>query len=173
MSVTDPWVLADSPFTWIGDGSAEYDTTRGNNGIAQDNPTGSSSYLNNYRPVSTAHNFSYPYTTSMSPPSSYRDASIVQLFYTANEYHDLLYELGFNEAAGNFEVNNNGKGGRGNDFVVLNSQDGAGTNNADFSTPPDGQVGRMRMFVWTLSTPQRDGAFEAGIVIHEYTHGRE
>lgn len=24
---------------------------------------------------------------------------------------------------------------------------------------------------WTLSTPQRDGAFEAGVVIHEYTHG--
>ena len=109
----------------------------------------------------------------MTPPSSYRDASVTQLFYTANMYHDLLYELGFNEAAGNFEVNNNGKGGKANDFVILNAQDGAGTNNADFSTPPDGQMGRMRMYIWTYSTPNRDCAFEAGVIIHEYTHGGE
>lgn len=109
----------------------------------------------------------------MTPPSTYVDASVTQLFYTANKYHDLLYDLGFNEAAGNFEVNNNGKGGRGNDFVILNAQDGAGTNNADFSTPPDGQNARMRMFIWTASNPRRDCTFEAGVVIHEYTHGRK
>lgn len=109
----------------------------------------------------------------MSPPESYVDASVTQLFYTANKYHDLLYLLGFNEAAGNFEVNNNGKGGKGNDFTILNAQDGAGTDNADFSTPPDGQNGRMRMFLWTASTPKRDCTFEAGVVIHEYTHGCE
>ena len=88
-------------------------------------------------------------------------------------YHDVLYALGFNEAAGNFEANNNGKGGKGNDYVILSSQDGAGTNNADFSTPPDGQNPRMRMYIWTKSTPNRDCSFEAGVVIHEYTHGRE
>ncbi len=38
-------------------------------------------------------------------------------------------------------------------------------------TPPDGQRGRMRMYVWDQSTPFRDGDFEAGIVIHEYSHG--
>lgn len=29
----------------------------------------------------------------------------------------------------------------------------------------------MRMFLWTESTPQRDGAIENDIVIHEMTHG--
>lgn len=86
-------------------------------------------------------------------------------------YHDLLYTLGFNEAAGNFETNNNGQGGVGNDAVILNAQDAAGTNNADFATPADGSPGRMRMFIWTYSTPNRDCAFDAGVIIHEYTHG--
>jgi extracellular elastinolytic metalloproteinase len=49
----------------------------------------------------------------MSPPSTYADASVTQLFYTVNTYHDLLYTLGFTEKAGNFETNNNGQGGSG------------------------------------------------------------
>lgn len=56
-------------------------------------------------------------------------------------------------------------------MVILNAQDGSGTNNANFATPPDGQPGRMRMYIWTYSTPRRDCSFEAGVVIHEYTHG--
>ncbi|KAK1142395.1 hypothetical protein N8T08_007947 [Aspergillus melleus] len=170
-TIKDPWDNSASQFTWISDGSTNYTTTRGNNAIAQSNPTGGSSYLNNHRPNSPSLHFSYPYTTSSTPPSSYIDASITQLFYTGNTYHDLLYVLGFTEKAGNFQWNNAGKGGLGNDYVILNAQDGSGTNNANFATPPDGQPGRMRMYVWTESTPYRDGSFESGIVIHEYTHG--
>lgn len=96
---------------------------------------------------------------------------MTQLFYTANTYHDLLHTLGFNEAAGNFENNNNGAGGKGGDAVILNAQDGSGTNNANFATPPDGQPGVMRMYIWDESTPVRDCAFDAGVIIHEYTHG--
>lgn len=29
----------------------------------------------------------------------------------------------------------------------------------------------MRMYLWTESTPVRDAAFEAGVIIHEYSHG--
>jgi extracellular elastinolytic metalloproteinase len=29
----------------------------------------------------------------------------------------------------------------------------------------------MRMFTWTFTTPNRDGALENDIVVHEYTHG--
>ncbi|KAG7408237.1 Extracellular metalloproteinase MEP [Fusarium oxysporum f. sp. rapae] len=29
----------------------------------------------------------------------------------------------------------------------------------------------MRMYRWTYTEPQRDSSFDAGIVIHEYTHG--
>lgn len=169
--VKDPWNSVTSEFTWVSDGTTNYTTTRGNNGIAQVNPSGGTAYLTNYRPTSSSLAFEYDYTTSITDPTSYRDASISQLFYTANKYHDLLYLLGFTERAGNFEINNNGQGGAGNDFVILNAQDGSGTNNANFATPADGSPGRMRMYLWTYSTPRRDCSFDAGVVIHEYTHG--
>ncbi|PWY96109.1 extracellular elastinolytic metallo proteinase [Aspergillus sclerotioniger CBS 115572] len=169
--IHDPWDLYSSPFTWISDGTTNYTTTHGNNAIAQSNPTGHEPYMNNFRPNSPDDQFEYPYSPSMSPPTSYINASIVQLFYTANTYHDLLYTLGFTEKAGNFQWNNNGKGGIGHDYVVLDVQDGQGINGASFATPPDGQPGRMRMQIWTWSIPKRDGAFDFGLIIHEYTHG--
>jgi len=49
--------------------------------------------------------------------------------------HDLLYNLGFNEMAGNFQEINRGKGGVDGDAVIVNSQDGQGYNNAFFLTP--------------------------------------
>lgn len=166
----DPWTSA-SEFGWHSTGSDEYDTTRGNNGIAQINPNNTSDYLNNPRPIQPDLKFEYPYSLNETDWLKYQNASITQLFYTANVYHDLLHTLGFNEVAGNFEVNNNGAGGRGNDMVILNSQDGSGKNNANFATPPDGQPGRMRMYMWNGTSPERDCSFEAGVVIHEYTHG--
>lgn len=52
--------------------------------------------------------------------------------------HDLLYAMGFTEAAGNFQkVNGNTKGVEG-DPVICNAQDGSGLNNANFLTPPVG-----------------------------------
>lgn len=47
--------------------------------------------------------------------------------------------------------------------------DTGGTNNANFATPADGQVGQMRMYLWTYTTVRRDGALENDIVIHEFT----
>ena len=85
--------------------------------------------------------------------------------------HDKLYDLGFTEAAGNFQVNNFGRGGLGDDGVQADSQDGSGTNNANFSTPPDGASGRMQMFVYTGPIPQRDSDLAAEVIMHEYTHG--
>lgn len=38
-------------------------------------------------------------------------------------------------------------------------------------TPPDGQNGRCRMYLWNTANPYRDGDLEAGIVIHELAHG--
>ncbi|KAF7631368.1 putative extracellular elastinolytic metallo proteinase [Aspergillus flavus] len=168
--LTDPWNLKESPLTWFSDGQKNWTTTRGNNGIAQENINNLPTYLNNFRPDSPTQNFSYEYPAGGSP-KDYINASITQLFYTANAYHDLLYTLGFNEKAGNFQWNNSGLGGKDKDYVILNAQDGASRNNADFATPPDGSPARMRMYLFTHTTPPRDGVFESGIVIHEYTHG--
>jgi extracellular elastinolytic metalloproteinase len=171
--VTDPFDSQASEFGWHSDGTKQYPTTRGNNGVAQNNWANktASEYLNLPRPVSADLKFHYPYSLNETDFLKYSNASVTQLFYTANVYHDLLHKLGFNEQARNFEINNNGAGGVGNDFVFLNAQDGSAFNNANFATPPDGQAARMRMYMWNSTYPFRDCSFEAGVVIHEYTHG--
>jgi uncharacterized repeat protein (TIGR01451 family) len=61
--------------------------------------------------------------------------------------------------------------GAGGDRVLAEAQDGSGTNNANFSTPPDGTSGRMQMYRFTFPGPDRDGDLDAEIVLHELTHG--
>jgi hypothetical protein len=41
------------------------------------------------------------------------------------------------QTAFNFQNSNFGKGGTGNDRVTVSVQDAVGTNNADFTTPPE------------------------------------
>jgi subtilisin-like proprotein convertase family protein len=77
----------------------------------------------------------------------------------------------FTEAARNFQQDNFGRGGLGNDFVRAEAQDSSGTNNANFATPPDGSLPRMQMFIFTGPNPDRDGDLDQEIVIHELTHG--
>ena len=98
------------------------------------------------------------------------------MFYWNNIIHDIQYRYGFNEAAGNFQVNNYGKGGIGADDVRAEAQDSAdlptgSRNNANFQTPPDGQRPRMQMYIWTAANPQRDSGLDSGVVVHEYGHG--
>ena len=89
-----------------------------------------------------------------------------------HQIHDLYYRYGFDEPSGNFQQYNFGRGGDEDDGVIANAQDGSGYNNANFMTPPDGQNGRMRMYTWNVhGAPFRDGDLEAGIVIHEFSHG--
>ncbi len=97
--------------------------------------------------------------------------AVIQMFYIMNRYHDALYQLGFNEQARNFQTDNFGRGGAGNDRVSAEGQDSSGTNNANFSTPADGGRGRMQMYIFTGPNPQRDGTADADIIIHEVTHG--
>jgi hypothetical protein len=99
-----------------------------------------------------------------------RNGAVTHLFYLNNRYHDELYKLGFTEAARNFQHDNFGRGGVANDRVSAEAQDSSGTNNANFSTSPDGTRGRMQMYRFT-QTPNRDGDLDGDIVVHEFTHG--
>jgi extracellular elastinolytic metalloproteinase len=58
-------------------------------------------------------------------------------FYVVNSIHDISYLYGFTEAAFNFQNDNFGLGGKGNDRVTISVQSSAGTDNADFSTPAE------------------------------------
>lgn len=100
-----------------------------------------------------------------------RSGAVTHLFYLTNRYHDALYQVGFTEAARNFQLDNFGRGGLGNDRVSAEAQDSSGTNNANFGTPADGTIGRMQMFVFTGASPNRDGSLDANVVFHELTHG--
>jgi len=84
-------------------------------------------------------------------PLDSQAAMVTNLFYMNNIMHDVTYQYGFDEAAGNFQVNNYGKGGLGNDDVRAEAQDGSGRNNANFGTPVDGLRPRMQMFEWRSS----------------------
>jgi hypothetical protein len=98
-------------------------------------------------------------------------AAITQLFYDDNFFHDWYYDSGFDEASGNGQTNNFGRGGLGGDAMHAEAQDFGGTNNANMSTPPDGSPGRMQMYVFNLAgsgvnitaPPSIAGAYAAGV----------
>ncbi|QRV93969.1 extracellular metalloproteinase MEP [Ceratobasidium sp. AG-Ba] len=142
-------------------------TTAGNNVISYKSSTSGVTSQS-----SATNNYEYVLNTAASPATSPNvDAARVNSFYIANVIHDITYKYGFDEASYNFQDSNGSKGGKGNDRVQISVQDSSGTNNANFATPPDGQHGQMRMFTWTYTSPNRDGALENDIVTHEYTHG--
>ena len=104
--------------------------------------------------------FDYPFNANKEP-EVYRKAAIVNLFYWNNLMHDVYYNFGFTESAGNFQESNIFSSGlRGSatehlalDEVLAQAQDGGGTNNANFLTLPDGINGQMQMYLWTASVP--------------------
>lgn len=156
-----------SPNGWIGDGTNE---TRGNNVNAYLDWDANNSPDLPWTQGSPQRVFDFAMDLS-EHPYDYHDASVAQLFYMCNWYHDWLYELGFTEAAGNFQNDNFGRGGAGGDAVNAEAQDGSGVNNSNFSPTPDGIPPRMQMFLFTGATPARDGVFDTHVVLHEYTHG--
>lgn len=158
-----------SPSGWINDGDT---STLGNNVDAHlDRNADNSPDLP--RPDGTTNRvFDFPLNLGVSPLSADNQRSaVVNLFYWCNWMHDRLYELGFDEAAGNFQTDNFGRGGIGGDAVQADAQDGAGSNNANFSTLPDGIAPRMQMFIFDGPSPDIDGDFDAEVILHEYTHG--
>jgi len=112
----------------------------------------------------------FPINLSIAPSSS-RPAAVTNLFYWNNTIHDIQYQHGFTEAAGNFQENNFGRGGAGSDSVNADAQDGSGNCNANFGTPPDGGNPRMQMYLCNRASPSRDGDFDDGVIVHEYGHG--
>jgi hypothetical protein len=167
---------------WLTNGAT---TTDGNNVEAGLDRDGANGVDPNGKPVSATRQFVYDYNPAPgSPPpgaeptpspgaplSDFQRGVVTQLFYLNNVYHDRLYRYGFTEQARNFQGDNFGRGGTGNDRVSAEAQDSSGTNNANFGTPADGGRGRMQMYIFVPSTPDRDGSLDADVVWHEYTHG--
>lgn len=177
--VSNPWNMAGGNATslgWHSDGTTDYNITRGNNVWAKEDRAGNNSNSGLPATSTTTPDLNFDFTPDFSvtptqtTPVQNQQFNITNLFYWNNIFHDISYNYGFDEVAGNFQANNQGRGGAGNDYVKADAQDGGGTNNANFSTPADGGSGRMQMYLWNGS-PQIDGDADNGVMAHEFTHG--
>lgn len=165
---SDPWLTA---------GATQ---TTGNNvdAYTDDNaPDGFSGGSDIRATVTSPGVFDRTYDPSLGPQSSdeQRMAAITQIFYVTNWLHDWWYDSGFDEASGNAQQSNYGRGGVEGDPMHVEAQDGApeNRNNADMSAMADGTSPRMQMFVWdgTPTAPvDRDGTIDNSVVAHEWGH---
>lgn len=167
--VVDPHDALASPFGWHdtnGVAGAEFNDTRGNNATVQEDANADNA--GGFRPSGgVSLNFDFPFDTAQDP-ALFQSAAITNAFYWVNLLHDIHYHYGFTEAAGNFQVNNYGQGGAGNDPVIVDIQDGDGGPDSFFALP-DGQSPRMTLYRKT--SPFRDRAFDSDVLIHEFGHG--
>jgi len=173
--------LVTFPDGWL---PATATVTTGNNvdvfldpfGFDQPDPV-TNTELQNGRPSSASQVFDFAFGdgTVGLDPRKFQGASGTNLFYLVNTAHDYYYSLGFNEAAGNFQTDNFGKGGVGGDAVIAEAQNGLTEDDASFAPTPEGIAPRMRMGIFTRSTTSLtddlDSDYDGQVVIHEYGHG--
>ncbi|MEZ4404246.1 MAG: M36 family metallopeptidase [Kofleriaceae bacterium] len=153
----DPWLAAGAT------------ATNGNNVDAYadiDAPDGLSG--TDFRATATAPGvFDRVYDVAQGPLASQAQgmAAVTHLFYVNNWLHDWWYDSGFDEAAGNAQQDNYGRGGVGGDPLHAEAQDGAAAgnrNNANMSTPSDGLSPRMQMFLWSGAPAPRSVTITPG-----------
>jgi len=159
-----------SPQGWVSG-----NTTVGNNAVACTdlNANNNCAGGNETQPAAVNNVFDFPFSPT-ADAAGFKAAAVASAFYLVNDYHDRTYAYGFTESARNFQTNNFGLGGAQADEVQVDAQDGSGTNNANFATPPDGSKPRMQMFLFSIvsgTTLRQDGDFDPGVIYHENSHG--
>lgn len=94
------------------------------------------------------------------------NAKIVQAFYATNWLHDFFYAAGFDEAAGNAQRRNHGRGGIECDPLIVHSGF-YGT----FAYPPaDGTSPVLHLGGHPRSSSLRDTSMDFSITAHEWGH---
>ena len=146
-----------SPLGWINDGGTD---TVGNNIDAFkdiDDDT-AFDFPDDIRPSSGSRQFLWTANLSQSPTTFTNvQAAVVNAFYWGNWMHDVLYDLGF--SSNNFQ---------GTDKIVVSVQttyNGGAFNDRTTNRPPHLTIGTM------CPGFPRDVAFDATVLLHEYTHG--
>ncbi|MEO7651394.1 MAG: M36 family metallopeptidase, partial [Bryobacteraceae bacterium] len=168
-----------SPLAWT-----QGKETAGNNVEAGQNLQGGR-FIRPQPAISTNGDFSFPLQLGPGThPLDYRDAAVTNLFYWMNKAHDLHYQYGFDEQAGNFQVNNFGRGGVGGDLIFAYAHFGSqavgagNSQNAFFSLDGAEDDGVQPLVAMYLSAAPgaagdyyTDGSYDAQVMVHEYTHG--
>jgi uncharacterized repeat protein (TIGR01451 family) len=100
--------------------------------------------------LTSALTFDRSYDTTLDPRSSTDqiDAATTNLFYINNYLHDFYYDAGFDEAAGNAQADNYGRGGLGGDPILAEAQFLDQFDNSNMTAPADGGSPIMHMFRW-------------------------
>ena len=159
----DPWLPPDAK------------TTDGNNCVAYADLTGSNGFGPGdvFGKVTSprAFNQAYDHAKPARNPQNLQN-SLVGMFFHVNWLHDRWYQAGFDEASGNAQKSNFGRGGIGGDPILAEGNDFSGTDNANMATPADGASPRMQMFefVGCAPLPSRTSNHEALITFHEMGH---
>lgn len=161
ISTGDPWIVEDGATTLNGNNTNAYL----DNGINVSLPV----YLNGFndptaqyialtgdtRASNTGPNsFDHAIDADQDPSTrAAQDGANVTLFYLNNWLHDSWYDSGLDEASGNAQASNYGRGGEEADPVQAQGQDSGGRNNANMATPSDGSRPVMQMYLF-------DGIFQ-------------
>jgi hypothetical protein len=159
----DPW-LPDDATTTKGNNCVAYADLTGPDGLGPGDVLGT---------VTSPGTFDHVYDTAQaaSDPTNLQ-SSLVGMFFHVNWLHDRWYEAGFDEAAGNAQRDNFGRGGIEGDLILAEGNDFSGTDNANMQTPADGASPRMQMyeFLGVDPLPSRTSNFDALITFHEMGH---
>lgn len=151
ISTNDPWLPAGATTTTGNNTDAYLDT-----GLLFGAPL-TATLTDGYQPrtsdvratLTGPATFDHAITADADPANAtIRQASIVNLFYVNNWLHDIFYDRGLNEAAGNAQTSNYGRGGEEGDAILAEGQDASGRNNANMLTPADGSSPRMQMYLF-------------------------
>jgi extracellular elastinolytic metalloproteinase len=166
--VTIESLLAGAP--WLPAGAT---TTDGNNCIAyadlkQPNGFGPGDVIGKVTSPGV-FDHKYDHKKAATSPTNLQN-SLIGMFFHVNWLHDRWYAAGFDEASGNAQKSNFGRGGLGGDPILAEGADFSGTDNANMATPADGVSPRMQMFTFTGTNPTRTSNHEALITFHEMGH---
>ena len=160
----DPW-LPPGATTTTGNNCVAYADLQGPTGKGPGDVPGKTTAPDTF-------DYTYNHKLDASDPTNLQN-SLVGMFFHVNWLHDRWYEAGFDEAAGNAQSDNFGRGGVGGDPILAEGNDFSGNDNASMSTPADGASPRMQMFEFfgpQPNKPTRTSNHEALITFHEMGH---
>ena len=160
-----------SPAGWLWE-----DRTEGNNGYVWDDRAADGSGTEGLYAYGTGDPLSFDFPVTGVPLDDL-DAALTNAFWAVNHAHDRFWEWGYDEAAGNGQQENFGRGGLENDRPRVSIQYRAGASGtgvyntmSSYTSLGDGQYSQLIFGLWDRSGELRDGALDTGLIFHEFGH---
>lgn len=134
ISTNDPWLPPGATMTQGNNVEAFADLTAPDDYQPGTNDT--------FAMTTSANTFDHSYDPTLPPQASSEQiqASVTQLFYDINFFHDWYYDVGFKEVDGNAQLSNYGRGGVENDRMFAEAQDFPAATTPTCSLPPTAGV---------------------------------